>query len=121
MLSLTVTLVVLALSWALAYVGAPLLVWTAVVTVAYAALLVAGLLGTVGAAILGVPLLLMLAFYIVPLRRGVLTRGLFERFNAVMPVMSLTGSRQLGRPSPSQSAVPSWASRVPSLSLSLSR
>jgi len=90
MLSLTVTLVVLALSWALAYVGAPLLVWTAVVTVAYAALLVAGLLGTVGAAILGVPLLLLLAFNIVPLRRGVLTRGLFERFKAVMPEMSQT-------------------------------
>ena len=90
MLSLTVTLVVLALSWTLAYVGAPLLVWTAVVTVAYAALLVAGLLGTAGAAILGVPLLLLLAFNIVTLRRGVLTRGLFERFKAVMPEMSQT-------------------------------
>lgn len=90
MLSLAVTLVLLALSWALAYVGAPLLVWTAVLTVVYAALLLTGLVGAVGAAILGVPVLLLLAFNIVPLRRGLLTRGLFERFKAVMPEMSQT-------------------------------
>ncbi|MEW6167731.1 MAG: acyl-CoA dehydrogenase [Pseudomonadota bacterium] len=91
MSTLTVILLTLAGAWALAFVGAPLIVWTAAVGVLLVALNLSGALGSVALAIVGVlyvaaALLLNLR----PLRRSIITGPIFAAFKKVLPEMSST-------------------------------
>ncbi|MDB5967786.1 MAG: acyl-CoA dehydrogenase [Hydrocarboniphaga sp.] len=81
---------VIAVAWALAYVGAPLWVWTVGAAAAYAAGVAAGSIGLIGAIALGVPLALLAFLNIVPLRRSLITRPVFGVFKKVLPEMSST-------------------------------
>jgi acyl-CoA dehydrogenase len=91
MLTLSLLLLALAAAWALAFVGAPLIVWTGAVGLVLAALSAAGWLGGAGtliAAAVFLPLALLLNLR--PLRRAVLTRPIFAGFKKVLPEMSST-------------------------------
>lgn len=81
-------LALLGLSWALAYVGVSLLSWSAAAAAGYAALLSTGWFGTIEAAVLGLPLIVLLAFNIAPVRRQFVTRHLFEYFRKRVPALS---------------------------------
>lgn len=77
--------------WLLAFIGAPLLVWTAVIGLGLFALNAAGFIGTTAFAITGsifVVLALLLNFR--PLRRLLLTGPVFGVFKKVLPEMSST-------------------------------
>lgn len=91
MFTLTAVLVGLVAFWVLAYIGAPLIVWTATVGLGLAALSLLGALGPVGSTIaagLFVPLALLLN--VRPLRRAVITAPVFAGFKKVLPEMSST-------------------------------
>lgn len=81
---------VVAVAWVLAYVGAPLWVWTLASALAYAAGVVTGGLGAVASVVLGVPLVLLALLNVVPLRRALITRPVFATFKKVLPEMSST-------------------------------
>jgi len=76
--------------WVLAYVGAPLLVWTAAAAAYVGGLYALGTIGTtglyIGAAVVGV----LVFFNLVPLRRAILSSPIFKGFKAVLPDMTST-------------------------------
>src|SRR5205814_9379862 len=84
-------LLAIAVVWTLAYVGAPLLVWT---LVAAAALLGADYLCPLSSAtrLVGgsVFVLIALILNLPPLRRAVLSNRMFATFRRIMPSMSTT-------------------------------
>lgn len=89
----TLGLIVLTLAaiWLLAFLGAPLLVWTVAIAAAIAGLYVAGISGIVATVIAAVVFLPIAAILnIRPLRRAVLTAPIFKAFKAVLPEMSST-------------------------------
>jgi acyl-CoA dehydrogenase len=91
MTGLTLTLLTLAVAWALAFIGAPLLVWTAAVGAMLLALNAMGVIGPIGlgiAAVIYLPLAVLLNLR--PLRRAVVTKPIFGAFKAVLPEMSST-------------------------------
>jgi acyl-CoA dehydrogenase len=91
MTALVTILIAVAAAWALAFVGAPLLVWTAAVAALLIALKVLGLIGTTAFAIAGTAFAaLALLLNLRPLRRAVLTRPIFGVFKKVLPEMSST-------------------------------
>jgi acyl-CoA dehydrogenase len=91
MTALVTTLIALAAVWALAFVGAPLLVWTAAIGVFLVALKALGLIGTTAFAIAGtIFVALALLLNLRPLRRAVLTAPIFGVFKKVLPEMSST-------------------------------
>jgi acyl-CoA dehydrogenase len=91
MTALVTTLIALAAVWALAFVGAPLLVWTAAIGVFLVALKALGLIGTIAFAISGtIFVALALLLNLRPLRRAVLTAPIFAAFKKVLPEMSST-------------------------------
>src|SRR5687767_1941433 len=86
-----ITLLCVAAAWALAFVGAPLFVWTLAIGGALAAAYGLGALGTTGLAVaLGVFAPLALVLNVQPVRRAVFTRFLFGAFKRVLPEMSST-------------------------------
>jgi acyl-CoA dehydrogenase len=88
--TLIITLVTIAAIWALAFVGAPLLAWTAAVGVVLVAGVATGWLGPVGSIVLGLLFVGMAFFCIAPLRRTLVSKGIFEGFKRVLPEMSST-------------------------------
>ncbi len=90
-MSVLLTLIaIVAVAWVLAYVGAPLWLWTAASGLAYAGGVASGALGTTGIVVLGIPLAVLLLLNIVPLRRALITRPIFAAFKKVLPEMSST-------------------------------
>ncbi|MDA3921428.1 MAG: acyl-CoA dehydrogenase [Salinisphaera sp.] len=91
-MSVLISLIVaIAAIWALAYVGAPLVAWSAAVVIYFGALAIFGVIGPVGlliAAIIFVPLLAL--FNSQSLRRKYATKPIFKGFKAVLPPMSDT-------------------------------
>ena len=90
MSGIATALISLALLWALAYVGAPLLVWTVAIGAGLVALGASGSLGAIGtsiAALLFVPLALYLNL---PALRRKGTAGFFHWFKGQLPEMSST-------------------------------
>ena len=90
MSGIATALISLALHWALAYVGAPLLVWTVAIGAGLVALGASGSLGAIGtsiAALLFVPLALYLNL---PALRRKGTAGFFHWFKGQLPEMSST-------------------------------
>jgi acyl-CoA dehydrogenase len=84
-------LIVVAAAWVLAYVGAPLFVWTLATGGLIGALYGLGTLGTTGLAVALLvfgPLALLLNLH--PLRQALVTRFVFGPFKAVLPEMSST-------------------------------
>ncbi|WP_341919276.1 acyl-CoA dehydrogenase [Hydrocarboniphaga effusa] len=81
---------VIAVAWVLAFVGAPLWLWTVLSALAYAAGVATGSLGAIGAGVLGVPLAVLALLNSVPLRRAIVTRPIFGAFKKVLPEMSST-------------------------------
>jgi acyl-CoA dehydrogenase len=78
-------------AWVLAYIGAPLFVWTLAVGAGIGALYAIGVLGTAGlivALVVFTPLALVLT--VPAIRRAVLSRPIFGAFKAVLPEMSST-------------------------------
>jgi len=90
MITLAVVAVSLVAAWVLAYVGVPLLVWTAVVGLAYAAGIATGWLGMFGMVAIGIAFAALVFFNLVPLRRALVTKPIFKGFKAVLPEMSST-------------------------------
>jgi acyl-CoA dehydrogenase len=91
MIALLAVLTAVAGAWALAFLGAPLLAWTAAVALYLAGLTAVGALGAVGtvvAAVAFVPLALLLNLR--PLRRALITRRVFAAFKKVLPPMTST-------------------------------
>jgi acyl-CoA dehydrogenase len=91
MTTLAVVLFALLASWVLAFIGAPLIAWTAAAGALLVVLKAVGMLGDTAFAIAGsvfVVLALLLNFR--PLRRAVLTSHIFRAFKAVLPEMSST-------------------------------
>jgi len=88
LLSLAVTAI--AVIWLLAFVAAPLWLWTLLAAGAYAAAALSGCLGPVAAALFGLPLALLVFINLVPLRRALLTKPIFAGFKKVLPEMSST-------------------------------
>ncbi|MBI2383977.1 MAG: acyl-CoA dehydrogenase [Gammaproteobacteria bacterium] len=90
MSTLFAVLIVVAAVWALAYLGAPLYVWAAAVGLGTAAASASGLIGF-GGTVAGAVVFAVLTFLcIVPLRRALITRPVFEGFKKVLPEMSST-------------------------------
>jgi acyl-CoA dehydrogenase len=87
---LAIVLVALAAAWVLAYAGASLLVWTAVYAVGYGALLATGAIAAIGGVVLALPLLAMVFFNLIPLRRALVTRPVMAVFKKVLPELSST-------------------------------
>jgi acyl-CoA dehydrogenase len=89
--TLAILLISLLAAWALAFIGAPLLVWTLVIGLVPVLLFTAELLGPLG---LGISLLVWLPPALMlnlrPLRRSVITRPIFTAFKRVLPEMSST-------------------------------
>ena len=84
-------LVALAAIWTLAYIGLPLIGWSAAVVVYFAALYALGAIGTLGAVIAAVIFIPVLAVFNAPsLRRRLVSRRIFQGFKAVLPPMSDT-------------------------------
>jgi acyl-CoA dehydrogenase len=81
---------VIAVAWVLAYVGAPLWLWTLASAIAYAAGIATGGIGLIGAIALGVPLAILAFLNAVPLRRALITKPVFGVFKKVLPEMSST-------------------------------
>jgi len=90
MTSLLILGLAIASIWVLAYVAAPLWLWTALAAAAYAAAIATGSLGSLGAVLFGAPLLLLVFLNAVPLRRALLTKPIFAGFKKVLPEMSST-------------------------------
>jgi acyl-CoA dehydrogenase len=91
MIATALVLLCIAAAWVLAYVGAPLFVWTLAIGAVIGGLYAAGALGTTGlvvALLLFGPLALVLNLQ--PLRRAAITRFIFGPFKAVLPEMSST-------------------------------
>ncbi len=91
MTALISILVAIATIWVLAYVGAPLAVWTAATAVYFVALFALGAIGWAGlliAAIIFIPIAVL--FNVTSLRRSVVTSPAFKAFKAVLPPMSDT-------------------------------
>ncbi|HEX4870887.1 MAG TPA: acyl-CoA dehydrogenase family protein, partial [Nevskiaceae bacterium] len=76
--------------WALAFIGAPLWLWTALAAAAWLAAATLGAASTATLALAGVPVALLVLLSLVPLRRALLTRPLFAAFKKVLPEMSST-------------------------------
>lgn len=86
-----VTVVAVVLFWTLAYVGAPLLLWTAATGVLLVTLKGVGVLGDTAFVVAGaVFATLAVLLNLRPLRRAVLTRPIFSVFKKVLPEMSST-------------------------------
>ena len=88
-----VSLVVIAVAaaWVLAYVGAPLLLWTVAAGLLLVALKLTGAIGATAFAIAGALFVaLALLLNLRPLRRALLTRPIFGVFKKVLPEMSST-------------------------------
>lgn len=86
-----IVIVALLAAWVLAFVGAPLLAWTAGAAVLLFALKLAGSIGVTAFAVCGaVFVLLALVLNLRPLRRTLLTRQVFAIFKKVLPEMSST-------------------------------
>lgn len=84
-------LIALLAVWGLAYVGAPLIVWTLAAGLLLIALKLLGVLGAGGLAIAGgVYAALALLLNLRPLRRMLVTRPIFAAFKKVLPEMSAT-------------------------------
>lgn len=91
MSTLIVTLTAVAVGWVLAFLGAPLILWTAATGALLLALKASGALGATGFAVAGaLYLVLALLLNIKPLRRALLTSFIFKAFKAVLPEMSST-------------------------------
>jgi acyl-CoA dehydrogenase len=91
MLTALIVLLCVAAAWTLAYIGAPLFVWTLAIGGGLAGLYATGALGTAGLAIaLGIFGPLALVLNLQPLRRALVTRFIFGPFKAVLPDMSST-------------------------------
>ena len=91
MSALTIFAIGLATFWVLAFIGAPLLVWTAVIGAGLAALYLGGVMGVTGAVIsaaIFLPLAVLLN--VQALRRNILTKPIFAGFKKVLPEMSST-------------------------------
>ncbi|HVT35808.1 MAG TPA: acyl-CoA dehydrogenase, partial [Nevskiaceae bacterium] len=88
----TATLVVIAVAafWVLAYLGAPLWIWTVAAAAGYIWLLGADAVGAAGAVVLGTVVALLAFFCAVPLRRALVTRPFFALFKKILPEMSST-------------------------------
>jgi len=77
--------------WVLAFVGAPLMIWTVAVGLLLVTLKAIGAMGDSAFAIGGgLFVLLALLLNVKPLRRAVLTSAIFKGFKAVLPEMSST-------------------------------
>jgi len=86
-----ITALVVVVAWILAFIGAPLFVWTLAIGGALFALHGAGALGFTGLAIaLGVFAPVALILNLPPLRRKLVTNFIFGPFKAVLPEMSST-------------------------------
>jgi acyl-CoA dehydrogenase len=85
-----IVLVLIALVWLLAFIGAPLLAWLGAYAAFYVALLAIGAIGTVGAVVLGIPLLVLALLAVKPLRRALISRPALGWFKRVLPEMSAT-------------------------------
>ena len=91
MSTFALSLIAVAAFWVLAYVGAPLLVWTAAFGLLLLALKMVGALGATAFAIAGgLYLALALLLNLRPLRRALLTAPIFGVFKKVLPEMSST-------------------------------
>jgi acyl-CoA dehydrogenase len=91
MLTVEIILGAVVLAWVLAFVGAPLLVWTIAVGVILLGAEVAGVMGQTSFAICGgVFVLLALLLNVKPLRRAIITGPVFGVFKKVLPEMSST-------------------------------
>ncbi|MES0873951.1 acyl-CoA dehydrogenase [Sinimarinibacterium thermocellulolyticum] len=91
MTALVILLLALGAAWALAYVGAPLWVWTAALGGLLLALAALDLIGTAAFAVAGaLYVALALLLNLRPLRRAVLTAPIFAAFKKVLPEMSST-------------------------------
>lgn len=90
MSTLTIALIAVAVVWVLAYIGAPLLVWTAAAGLGYGVLLAAGALGILGTIAWGGIFAIMAFLCLVPLRRALITKPVFGAFKKVLPEMSST-------------------------------
>ncbi|HEY1077051.1 MAG TPA: acyl-CoA dehydrogenase [Fontimonas sp.] len=91
MVTLSMILAALLLAWVLAYVGAPLLIWTGACAGMLIALTLAGAIGMTALAIAGgIFVGLALLLNVRPLRRAVLTAPIFGVFKKVLPEMSST-------------------------------
>jgi acyl-CoA dehydrogenase len=84
-------LIKIAVVWVLAFIGAPLIVWTAAVGLLLIAFKLSGVIGATTFAISGTIFLVLAALLnIRPLRRAILTRPVFGIFKKVLPEMSST-------------------------------
>ena len=91
MSSLVVSLLAFAAFWALAYVGASLLVWSIAIGVLLVALQAVGALGTTAFAVVGgLYAVLAILLNVRPLRRALITGPVFGVFKKVLPEMSST-------------------------------
>jgi acyl-CoA dehydrogenase len=90
MTTLIITLAAVAVAWALAFTGAPLLAWTGVLGASLIAAAATGYLGPVGLGVLGLVFAAFAFFSIRPLRAAVATRPIFAAFKKVLPEMSST-------------------------------
>ena len=90
MITLALFVIAVAGAWLLAYTAASLLVWTAAYATAYAVLIATGAIGAVGIPLLAVPLLALVFFNLVPLRRALVTRPVMGVFKKVLPELSST-------------------------------
>ncbi|HEX4896471.1 MAG TPA: acyl-CoA dehydrogenase [Solimonas sp.] len=91
MSSLAVSLLAFSAFWALAYAGAPLLVWTIAIGVLLVALQAVGALGTTAFAVVGgLYAVLAILLNVRPLRRALITGPVFGVFKKVLPEMSST-------------------------------
>lgn len=91
MTALILSIIAFAVVWTLAYVGAPLIAWTATAAAYFIALFAFGSIGWTGlivAAVIGIPLALL--FNVTPLRRSIVTKPIFKIFKSVLPDMSDT-------------------------------
>lgn len=90
MTSLIIAVIAVAAVWVLAYTGAPLIAWTGVLAVAFAASALTGFLGPVGLSVLGAVLVGFAFFTLKPLRKSLVTAPIFAGFKKVLPEMSET-------------------------------
>ncbi|MFC4729735.1 acyl-CoA dehydrogenase [Coralloluteibacterium thermophilus] len=90
MTALFVVLALLVLAWVLAFVGVPLLGWVGAFAAAWILLLATGLIGPLGAVLLGIPLAVLALLAVRPLRQAVVTRPALGWFKQVLPEMSAT-------------------------------
>ncbi|MEQ1439724.1 acyl-CoA dehydrogenase [Fontimonas sp. SYSU GA230001] len=90
-LTLIAVAVAVAAAWCLAFVGAPLIVWTAAAGALLLALQAAGGIGATAFIVAGsIYALLALLLNLRPLRRALITKPIFAAFKKVLPEMSST-------------------------------